>query len=184
MSVAASASDSGDTATSVVVKNCGRNARLARFCACVASGFIELVIERERPRILVLHDLVLYFGPLAGAVDGFGVGVSCLVRLRVHAAMGSFYVVFLLAVFVVGLVKAIFTLGCGDIVIRGTLTYEGMYYSICGGGIGGGFSTLGDVYLFLISVVCVKNSGCSLGDVVWAVGSCHFIRVLAAVASC
>ena len=64
---------------------------MARCCAWVASGFIELVMERARSRSLVLRELVLYAGPLVGAVDE--VRVSFLVRLRVCADMGSFYVI-------------------------------------------------------------------------------------------
>ena len=39
----------------------------------------------------VLHDIVLYAGPLVGAFGG--VGVVFLVRLRVCAAMGSYELV-------------------------------------------------------------------------------------------
>ena len=44
------------------------------------------MVERERLRSLVLRELVLYAGPLVGAVDGVGVGF--LMRLRVRVAMG------------------------------------------------------------------------------------------------
>ena len=71
---------------------------------------------------------------------------------------------------VVGLVKAFCTLGY-IFFISGTLREEGMSDSICGGGIGIGFDTLGDVCFFLSSVVCVKISDCSVGDVVWVVGA-------------
>ena len=96
---------------------------------------------------------VLYAGPVVGAV--YGVRSVCLVRLRVHAAMGSFAVVLSLYVMGVGLVKDFCTLGDG-VVISGTLGDEGMSDIICGGGIGSGLVTLRDVCLFLRSVVCVK----------------------------
>ena len=111
----------------------------------------------------MLCELVLYAGPLVGAVDGVGVGF--LMRLRVRVAMGSYSVVFPLSILGVGLVKSFCTLG-DVVVITGTLGYEVMSDSICGGGIGGGFDTLGDVCAFLSSAVCVKNSGCSVGYVV------------------
>ena len=96
-------------------------------------------MERAIWRSLVLCDLVLYTNPLVGAVDGFG--VSFLVRLCVHAAMGSSAVALLLTILGVGLVKTFCTLG--DVaIITGTLRDEGISDSICGGGIGGGFGTL------------------------------------------
>ena len=128
----------------------------------------------------MLRDLVLYADLLVGAVDGV-VG-SCLVRLRVCAATGSFAVVLFLSVLGVGLVKALSTLGYG-VVISGTLRDEGMSDSIYGGGIGTGFGTLEDVCSFLSSVVCVKISGCAVGAVLWAVGAWRLIRLLAAVVS-
>ena len=42
-------------------------------------------MERTRLRSLVLYDLVLYAGPLVGAV--YGVGVGFLVRLHVRYKM-------------------------------------------------------------------------------------------------
>ena len=70
---------------------------------------------------------------MAGAVGG--VDVSCLVWLHVHVAMGSFSVVLLVAVVGVELVKDFYTLGYGDIFIRGTLGDEGISDSIFGRGI-------------------------------------------------
>ena len=96
--------------------------------------------------------------------------------------MGSYSVVLPLSILDLGLVKSFCTLGDG-IVITGTLGDEGMSDSICGGGIGGGFYTLGYVCAFLSSAFCVKNSGCSVGDVVWAVGAWNLIKVLSAIAS-
>ena len=63
-------SDSRDTAASAAVNNCGWNACLERRRAWVVMGFIELVMERESYRSLVLCDLVLYTRPELGAVDG------------------------------------------------------------------------------------------------------------------
>ena len=70
MSVAAKDSDSGDTAESVSVKNCGGNARLARRCAWFVAGFMEWTMESSRSRSFVLCDIVLYAGPFLGAVGG------------------------------------------------------------------------------------------------------------------
>ena len=109
--------------------------------------------------------------------------MSCLVQLCVHAAMDLFAVLLLLSIMVVGLVKFLCTLGY-DVVVSGTLVYEGMSDIICGGGIGSGFGTLGDVCLFFSSVVCVNISGCSVGAVVWVVGAWRLISMLAAVAIC
>ena len=78
----------------------------------------------------MLCELVLYAGPLVGAVDGVGVGF--LMRLRVRVAMGSYSVVFPLSILGVGLVKSFCTLG-DVVVITGTLGYEVMSDSICGG---------------------------------------------------
>ena len=73
--------------------------------------------------------------------------MSCLVQLCVLAAMGSFDALSLFFLGV-GLVKYFSTLG--DIfIVSGTLVDESMSDSICGGGIGIGFGTLGDVCLFL-----------------------------------
>ena len=121
MLVTARAYDSGDTMAITVVNNCGKYARLLSCCAWVASWFISLVMERERSRSLVIRDIVLYAGPLVGAVDG--VGVIFLVWLRVHAATGSFSVVLLLSVLVVWLVKVFSILGNG-VVISFTLGDE------------------------------------------------------------
>ena len=153
MSITARASDYGDTAASVAVKNCGGNSSLERHRAWVVLGFMELVTERARYRILVLRDLVLYTGHVVGVVDG--VRVMCLVQLRVRVAMGSFTVVLSLVVVGEGLVNVSSTLGDGVVSI-GTLGVYGMSDGVCGGGIGSGFGTLGDVCSFLRSVICVK----------------------------
>ena len=68
-------------------------------------------------------------------------------RLHVHASMGSYAVVLSLSVLGVGLIKAFCTLRDG-VVITGTLGDEGMSDIIYGGGIGGGFGTLGYVCSF------------------------------------
>ena len=115
----------------------------------------------------MLFDLVLYYGPLVGAVDGVGVGF--LMQFRVHDTMGSYSVVFSLFVMGVRLVKAFCTLGDG-VVITGTLIYEGMSNSICGSGIGGGFGNLGDVCAFLSSGVCVKIVVIQWGLFCWKLG--------------
>ena len=81
-----------------------------------------------------------------------------------------------------GLLKDFCTLGDG-VVMSGTLVYEGMSDSVCGGDIGIGLVNLGYVCSFLRTVVCVKSSGCSVGAVVWAVGAWILIRMLSAVAS-
>ena len=70
MSVTARALNYGDTVAHAAAKNCGGNAHLARRCAWVVLRFIELVMERARSRNLVLRDIVLYAGPVVGAVDG------------------------------------------------------------------------------------------------------------------
>ena len=101
--VTSRASASGDTATRAVVKNCGGNDHLTRRRTWVVLGFIELVMERSRSRSFVIRDLVVYTEPVVDAIDG--VRVICLVRLLVHASIGSFTVVLYLFVLGVGLVK-------------------------------------------------------------------------------
>ena len=122
---------------------------------------------------------VLYAGPVVGAV--YGVRSVCLVRLRVHAAMGSFAVVLSLFFLGMGLVKVSSTLryGVGSI---GTLIDDGMSDVFSGGIVISGFVNLGDVCSILSSVVFERIIGCSVGGVVWVFGAWRLIRVLAAVA--
>ena len=105
-----------------------------------------------------------------------------LMRLHVRTRMCSSSVVLSLYVLGMGLVKAFCTLWY-VIVITGTLGDEGISNSIYGGGIGGGFGTLRDVCEFLSSVICVTNSCCSVGIVLWAAVSWRLIKVLAVMDS-
>ena len=117
---------------------------------------------------------------MVGAVDG--IRVMCLVQLHVHAAMGSLTVVLSVCVPGMGMMNIYSTLGDGVVIIgilRDDVFSDGLY----GGGFGSGFSTLGDLFLSLRSVIFLESLVVSVGAVVWAFGAWRLIRVLAAVAS-
>ena len=96
-------------------------------------------MERARSRSLVIQYIVLYAGTVVGYVDV--VGVVCLVRLHVHAAMDSFTVLFPLFVPGLVLVKVSITLRYGVVSI-GPLRDDVMSDGGGGGGTGSGFGTL------------------------------------------
>ena len=78
--------------------------------------------------------------------------------------------------------KEFFTLGDG-VIITGTLGYGVMSDGVHGDGMGSGFGTLGDVCVLFSYSICVRNCGCSVGDVAWAAGAWRLIKLLAAIAS-
>ena len=100
----------------------------------------------------MLIDLVLYAGPLVGAVDGVGFGF--LMRFCVHAAMGLYSDVFSFSVLGVGLMKAFCALGDG-VFSTGTLVGGGMSNIVRVGGIRSVVGTLGDLCVLLIFFICV-----------------------------